>query len=385
MILSGQLDEHFSEHMKYHNVTHNQEFLFATFFLDVKGIEKTIEFMMNGGKERRDGTETSTLDVLEKETFQNIRIQNITQLYDEAIKFQVREDLEKIKGGRNGWSGYEWTCREVCEKVDFDTLLSIRKMQIELLGSTKLYEIVDKNLKEAKTHPLFVREELKLYEWREKFFYRHFPSDCWTNGTNAQDKFETVPLLVTECFITIEAHVAAKFKKDDLRLNDDNDDDEEADEESESDDEDDDEADSISEYDKVYFDEYCEDHSYKAEYFYDFKGMIEMHAEDGNYFYDSSKDYELPFERSLHVLVAMYPGKPLPLGYYAMKKVVELGIPLSEIPNKALRDQATKGFLSTKEDAKEYLNCEGKKLLEWNCEDLDVQPLSHDLTNFCLK
>ena len=96
-----------------------------------------------------------------------------------------------------------------------------------------------------------------------------------------------------------------------------------------------------------------------------------MHAEDGNYFYDSSKDYELPFERSLHVLVAMYPGKPLPLGYYAMKKVVELGIPLSEIPTKALRDQATKGFLSTKKEAKEFVNNEGKDYLEWNCGNID--------------
>ena len=108
----------------------------------------------------------------------------------------------------------------------------------------------------------------------------------------------------------------------------------------------------------------------KAQYLYE-KSWIEMIAEDGNYLNDASKDYELPFERSLHVLVAMYPGKPLTLGYYAMKKVVELGIPLSEIPTKALRDQATKGFLSTKEDAEEYLNCEGKKFLEWNCEDLD--------------
>jgi len=99
--------------------------------------------------------------------------------------------------------------------------------------------------------------------------------------------------------------------------------------------------------------------------------MIEIVLEDGNYFKDASDKYDLPLERSLHALVAMYPGKPLTLGYYAMKKVVELGIPLSEIPTKALRDQATKGFLSTKEDAEEYLNCEGKKLLEWNCEDLD--------------
>ena len=117
-------------------------------------------------------------------------------------------------------------------------------MQIELLGSTKLYEIVDRNLKEAKTNPLFVHEELKLYEWRQKFFYRHFPGDCWTNGT--ADKFDTVPLLMTECFITIEAHVAAKFKKDDLRLNDD-----------------DLKILSISEYDKVYFDSCCECHSFK--------------------------------------------------------------------------------------------------------------------------
>ena len=50
----------------------------------------------------------------------------------------------------------------------------------------------------------------------------------------------------------------------------------------------------------------------KAQYLYE-KGWIEMIAEDGNYFNDASKDYELPFERSLHVLVAMYPGKPLTL------------------------------------------------------------------------
>ena len=58
----------------------------------------------------------------------------------------------------------------------------IRKLQVELLGSTKLYEIVDKNLRECKSHPLFVKEELKLYEWRNNFFRRHFPYETWTNG-----------------------------------------------------------------------------------------------------------------------------------------------------------------------------------------------------------
>ena len=97
--------------------------------------------------------------------------------------------------------------------------------------------------------------------------------------------------------------------------------------------------------------------------------MIEVYLEDGAYFETSSQEYKLPVERSLHALVAMYPGKPLTLGYYAMKKVLELGIPLSELPTNALRVQATNGFLSTKEDAEEYLNSEGKKFLEWNCEE----------------
>jgi len=47
-VLSGQLDEHFSEHMRLtHNVTRNQEFLFAT--------------MMNGVKDRRESDEVPAL------------------------------------------------------------------------------------------------------------------------------------------------------------------------------------------------------------------------------------------------------------------------------------------------------------------------------------
>ena len=45
--LSGELDEHFTQHMAWHNVTFNLEFLYATFFLDVGGIERTVEFMLN--------------------------------------------------------------------------------------------------------------------------------------------------------------------------------------------------------------------------------------------------------------------------------------------------------------------------------------------------
>ena len=45
--LSAKLDNNFSEHMKWHNIKFNQEFIFSSFFLSHKGIEKTVEFILN--------------------------------------------------------------------------------------------------------------------------------------------------------------------------------------------------------------------------------------------------------------------------------------------------------------------------------------------------
>ena len=52
--LSGELDEHFTQHMAWHNVTFNLEFLYATFFLDAGGIERTVEFMLNSATHDKD-------------------------------------------------------------------------------------------------------------------------------------------------------------------------------------------------------------------------------------------------------------------------------------------------------------------------------------------
>ena len=69
----------------------------------------------------------------------------------------MKEDLEKMKKeGRDSGGCVCNRTKIVTEKIDFETLVSIRKLQVELLGSTKLYEIVDKNLRECKSHPLFV-------------------------------------------------------------------------------------------------------------------------------------------------------------------------------------------------------------------------------------
>jgi len=277
-------------------------------------------------------------------------ITNISEIYDEAIKFQVREGLETLRKGRP-WGDYLYNRSKIVEKTDFDTCVSIRKMQIELLGSTKLYEMIDRNLKELKSNPLFVKEELKLYEWRSNFFFRHFPHKTWTTGYPNSDP---LPVMFTKYFDEIAAHIGCKFKKDELRIHGDDRDYRDID------------ADRIAEKDKLLL-EVCEDDEEEISFLFD-KGLIEVYAEDGAYFEYSIREHNLTIERSLHTLVAMYPGKPLTLEYYALKKVLELGIPISELPTKAMRVQATKGFLSTKEDAEEYLNSDGKQYLEWNCE-----------------
>ena len=46
-LLLDIMDDHFYEHMRYHNVTHNQDFILTTIFLDDQAIKDTIKFMMN--------------------------------------------------------------------------------------------------------------------------------------------------------------------------------------------------------------------------------------------------------------------------------------------------------------------------------------------------
>ena len=157
-----------------------------------------------------------------------------------------------------------------------------------------------------------------------------------------------IMMMMSKYFDEIVAHVGYKIKKNEQRFDDD---------------------DLLHDKDKVII-QVCEENGEEVDFLF-FKGLIEVYLEDGAYFEYSSREHNLPFKRSLHALAAMYPGKPLTLEYYALKKFAELGIPLSELPTKALRDQATKGFLSTKKEAEEFVNNEGKDYLEWNCGNID--------------
>ena len=80
-------------------------------------------------------------------------------------------------------------------KVDRDMMVSIILEQIKLVGSKKLYEKVSK-FYTGQTY--FIQEQMKLYQWRENFFYQNFPDDSWyTDGGDDAHYLDTVPYQIT--------------------------------------------------------------------------------------------------------------------------------------------------------------------------------------------
>ena len=88
-------------------------------------------------------------------------------------------------------------------KVDRDMMVSIILEQIKLVGSKKLYEKVSK-FYTGQTY--FIQEQMKLYQWREQFFYKNFPDDSWyTDGGSDAHCLDTVPYQITRKFDKIVA------------------------------------------------------------------------------------------------------------------------------------------------------------------------------------
>ena len=59
-------------------------------------------------------------------------------------------------------------------KIDTDMMVSIVFEQISLVGSKKMFDEVSKfNVGET----YFLKEQMKLYQWRQDFFWQNFPAE----------------------------------------------------------------------------------------------------------------------------------------------------------------------------------------------------------------
>ena len=98
---------------------------------------------------------------------------------------------------------------ERINKADKTEVEDLVKAQIELLGNRELYYRISSNLEDHKFEPFFLKEQYKLFQFREDFFYDKFGSytegrNIWfTDGADDSHGFDTVPYQITKNFENI--------------------------------------------------------------------------------------------------------------------------------------------------------------------------------------
>ena len=125
---------------------------------------------------------------------------------------QVRAEIEKMKRRTEEAQLFN---TELVQAADQAKISSAVSQQITLLGSRRLYERINNNLKISKFEPHFAKvnisprevtvswdffpyqEQFELYNWREEYFHTQFPEDSWfTDGADDSHDFDTVPYQV---------------------------------------------------------------------------------------------------------------------------------------------------------------------------------------------
>ena len=106
----------------------------------------------------------------------------------------MRAEIEKMK---RRTEEAELFNTELVQAADPAKISSAVSQQISLLGSRRLYERIDNNLKLAKFESHFAKEQFDLYSWREEYFHNQFPEESWfTDGADDSHDFDTVPFQV---------------------------------------------------------------------------------------------------------------------------------------------------------------------------------------------
>jgi len=216
---------------------------------------------------------------------------------------------------------------ELVATIDKDKVEKIKSEQVEVVGSLKLYERINRNFMQENFEPIFAKEQFDLYKWREDFFHSSFPGRCWfTDGGDDKHSFDTVPYQITKNFQKV-LDLACSNRNCEL--------------------------------DRVYF-ENDEIASARARDLFDISTVMYR-----NSFLDkNSLEYEdLSYSDAAHVIVAVYQSSPLKLEHLAMKKVLEHEMPLDELPEE-LQDKAEIGMFDESDDIPDYINDQGREAFE---------------------
>ena len=227
---------------------------------------------------------------------------------------------------------------ELVKAADPAKISSAVSQQISLLGSRRLYERINNNLKMAKFEAHFAKEQCDLFSWRLEYFKNQFPEEIWfTDGSDDSHDLDTIPFQVTENFDSVVALASSPRPTNSGR---------------------------------IYFAN-DQEKSYRAWRLYD-RIWFEVNAGD-LWWWSMVEKLGLSYSDVLHMIVAVVQSQPLKMEFLAMKKVLELELEVkpSDIPRE-LQVKAEKGFFSRSDQILPFINEEGRKLLEILENDFEV-------------
>jgi len=243
--------------------------------------------------------------------------------HDADIEAQVKAEVERMKLRR---AEAESKNEELVDATDQEKVDKIRSDQVKIVGSSKLYERINKNFIEGRFDPFFAKEQFDLYSWREDFFHSSFPEECWfTDGADDSHEFDCVPFQITKKFESVVALACSTQTR----------------------------------FGKVYFEE-DEIESAKARTLFDTNTVMYDESFLDKDFLD---DEGLSYSDAAHVIVAVFQSAPLKLEHLAMKKVLEHDISLEEVP-KELKTKAVIGMHDVRDDIPENINDQGRETFE---------------------
>ena len=230
---------------------------------------------------------------------------------------------------------------EIVQAADPAKISAAVSQQISLLGSRRLYERINYNLKMAEFEAHFAKEQCDLFSWRLEYFKNQFPEEIWfTDGSDDSHDLDTIPFQVTENFDSVVALASSPRPTNSGR---------------------------------IYFAN-DEEKSNRARWLYD-RSFWEVNGEgilwnEENYIME---ELGLSYSDVLHMIVAVFQSQPLKMEFLAMKKVLELELEVkpSDIPRE-LQVKAEKGFFSRSDQILPFINEEGRKLLEILENDFEV-------------
>jgi len=243
--------------------------------------------------------------------------------HDADIEAQVKAEILRMKTRR---AEAVLKNDELVATTDQAKADKIKSDQVEVVGSLKLYERINRNFMQEKFEPFFAKEQFDLYRWREDFFHSSFPEECWfTDGADDSHAFDTVPYQITKNFQKVVDLACSNRNV----------------------------------LDRVYF-ENDEIASNRARTLFDANTVM---YNDSFLDKDTLEDEKLSYSDAAHVIVAVFQSSPLKLEQLAMKQVLEHEMPLNELP-KELQTKAVIGMFDESDDIPDYVNDQGRETFE---------------------